>query len=551
MSRGCVRSLLCAAAVALCACPGALEVAGENDPAPTGPLIVVQSDDPDQLDRLDFGAVQFGYHSLREVRIRNLGDATLAIESVQISGAPAFEIHPNDDYEALVPPLESTWVEVSYTPAEDQDAEALLVIRSNAANDGQVELQLSAQGLAPRVELSPTSYDFGLVQVGCAVDHEVTITNAGRAVADVLDVHFDNVLGGGGLSWSFAPLVDGDPATVDLQLVPGESVQAFIDYAPTAETPDSGELRVITNTPGEADGGAASSTQGIGLGTTSHVDQFVAAGQLGVDVLVVLDASGSMADEQAALPENLGAFADGLVALGLDFHLSLTSMDISGMGQFVGTIPTITSSTPDPSAWLVSNASDATGGGPGYGLHNAWQALEAAVNHVGNNSGFHRDDAELRLLFITDGPEESSSVMGWVVADYVAYFQGLKARPERVVLGNVSGGLAGCVGAGGSATSSADYVLASSSTGGPSVSICSPAWWLDLSPSWLQTGLDDLFELTQLPTPSTISVEVGGVPATTGWAYDEERVAIVFDQDLVPEEGTSVDVSYDLAPTCP
>ena len=227
---------------------------------------------------------------------------------------------------------------------------------------------------------------------------------------------------------------------------------------------------------------------------------------------------------------------------------------MSDNGQLQGSVPIITPSTPDPGGTFSANVNlGINGSGIEQGFHNAYQALEAAINGVGVNGGFLREDAGLRLIFVSDEQEQSGSAPGSLggPADYVGYYESLKANPEHLVVSDITGGMTGCSGAGGSASSGSDYVTGTNMTGGISASICDPNWVSTLSAlGWLSQSFADTFELSQTPVEETIEVRLNGVPVFVGWVYDSALNAVVFDLDHVPENGDGIEIEYTVLGDC-
>jgi hypothetical protein len=58
-----------------------------------------------------------------------------------------------------------------------------------------------------------------------------------------------------------------------------------------------------------------------------------------LDVLFVVDSTGSMAEEQAGLAAASGRFLDGLVALGVDYQVGVTTTDPKDGGGLTGRPP--------------------------------------------------------------------------------------------------------------------------------------------------------------------------------------------------------------------
>jgi hypothetical protein len=141
--------------------------------------------------------------------------------------------------------------------------------------------------------------------------------------------------------------------------------------------------------------------------------------------------------------------------------------------------------------------------------------------------------------------------MSWSTIDYVDWFQSLKANPEHVVLSDITGGMAGCSGTGGSASTGSEYVLATQMTGGISASICDSNWVSTLSAlGWLSQSFADTFELSQVPVADTIETRLNHVPIFVGWLFDAALNAIVFDLDHVPENGDVIEVQYSVQGDC-
>jgi len=531
-------------ALALAGCP-TVEPEPEEPPAQRSGEIRAEPE------LLDLGEVYVGESRSGEVTIINAGEGSLSLE-VPAVGAPFALVYPLT-FDPVLEPGSSTTVEVEYAPLQDESAEAALVISSGDADVDSALVDLVAEGIAPRLEIDPPSFDFGNLQIGCNNSVEVTLANAGRAPLDVYDVWYEDLAGNQELFMSNGNPGDGDPDTLDFSMNPGQATTLDVHYVPQDEEPDSGILHVHSNTPGEPEANGTTAQQfGIAHPPSSHTDGWTISANDAVDLLVVIDDSISMDDEQDGLADNLTAFFTQLDDFPYDYHLAVTTTDPAAPGALSGPVPIITPSTPDPAGTFAVNANVGTSGSsPEQGFHSAWVALEAAVAGEGDHAGFLRDDASLGLLFVSDAQEQSTSAMGWAWQDYVDAFVGYKPAATLVGLASVTGGLTGCSGAGGSATSGSDYVLASQALGGSWAIICDLLWSQDLS-AWVQgfSQIPSTWPLSQLPVPATLDVEIDGLPVPTGWFYDSAINSIVFDGAHLPEEGETLTVTYDVQGDC-
>ena len=531
---------------------------GTVPPTRVNAIIEVETDHPTDPHTLDFGEVYAGETREKEVTIRNVGDDTLQVQDLELSNNASFTITNQGEYAQLLAPNASTIVRVSYNPVQDEHIEGTLLVASNDRENPQVPVRLLAEGLAPAVDVSPPSYDFGNLELGCVNQVEITIANVGRAPLEIYAIDFEDLAALDELTLANGnPQVDGDSDgdgedDVDFVLNPSESTTVTIHYTPINVEPDSGILSVFTNTPAEPDEGTTAQQFGIAHLGSTNVDEYLQEGNNSTDILFTVDNSCSMSDEQSALAVNFASFLQIVQALDIDYHLGVATTDVGDVGQLQGSVPIITPSTPDPGGTFSANVNlGINGSGIEQGFHNAWQALEAAVNNVGVNGGFLRDEAGLRLIMVSDEQEQSSSVMGWSPVDYVGYYQSLKANPEHLVISDITGGMTGCSGAGGSASTGSDYVTGTNMTGGISASICDPNWVSTLSAlGWLSQSFADTFELSQTPVEDTIEVRLNDVPVFVGWVFDSALNAIVFDVDHVPENGDGLEIEYTVLGDC-
>jgi len=537
---------------------------GTVPPTRVNAIIEVETDHPTDPHTLDFGEVYAGETREKEVTIRNVGDDTLQVQDLQVqdldlSNDSSFQITNQGEYAQLLAPNASTIIKVAYSPVQDEHIEGTLLVASNDRENPQVPVRLLAEGLAPAVDISPPSWPFGNLELGCVTQVEITIANVGRAPLDVFAIEFEDLAGTGEMFLSNGNSViegdaddDGYDDEIDFILDPSESTTVTIHYTPANVEPDSGKVTVFTNTPSEPLDGTTAWQFGIAHLGSTNIDEYLQEGNNSTDILFTVDNSCSMSDEQSALAVNFASFLQIVDALDIDYHLGVATTDIGDGGQLQGSVPIITPSTPDPGGTFSANVNlGINGSGIEQGFHNAWQALEAAVNNVGVNGGFLRDEAGLRLIMVSDEQEQSSGVMGWGPVDYIDYYQSLKANPEHLVVSDITGGMTGCSGAGGSASAGSDYVAGTNMTGGISASICDPNWVSTLSAlGWLSQSFADTFELSQTPVEETIEVRLNDVPVFVGWVYDSALNAIIFDVDHVPENGDGLEIEYTVVGDC-
>lgn len=275
-------------------------------------------------------------------------------------------------------------------------------------------------------------------------------------------------------------------------------------------------------------------------------ERFSQASLPGLDILFVVDGTGSMAEEQADFADAAASFIDTLDEIGLGWQIGVTTTDPDDGGVLLGR-PWII--TPDAHAPAEALARALVVGTmhvpPSAGLDAAALTLADAE---GKNRGFRRVDAGLHVVFISDGDDQSGAVLG---ADPTSAFIALLAADATrtgsvarasAVVGDAPGG---CDGAHGSALPGSRYLDVAAASGGAAVSICD-ASFAEVAAAVRDLGVDwpTRFALQAVPEVGTVVVEVDGVRAD-GWALAVDPPAIVFDEAPVP--GAEIVVRYRIA----
>ncbi|MBI2373450.1 MAG: VWA domain-containing protein [Deltaproteobacteria bacterium] len=278
-----------------------------------------------------------------------------------------------------------------------------------------------------------------------------------------------------------------------------------------------------------------------------------------VDVLWVVDNSRSLSNERARIVRELDRFLTILLAAGADFHLGVTTTDLTQATGDGGRLrgPVIDRMTPRPrqvfqAALDFPEERDVT-------LEEGLRAAETALSPPvadGPNQGFLREEAALAVIVVSD---EDDGSLG-PAAHYARFLDGLKGpgREVEVTFSAVVGDLPdGCVTPedvgvfGADAVAGTRYVEVAEATGGLVESVCTP----DFAPFVERlakkiVGLRTFFTLSAPPRPESIVVRVNGrviaQDPSSGWTYDPVTRALRFDGAYVPPPDAQLEVEYDL-----
>jgi hypothetical protein len=253
------------------------------------------------------------------------------------------------------------------------------------------------------------------------------------------------------------------------------------------------------------------------------------------DLLLVVDDTASMAQEQQALAAELGGLLDELDRSGVGWQLGVvtTDMGTDEAGWLEGQPWVLVPSTEDRDAAFAAMVQVGTAGsGPEAGLAAAVTALELSAPG-GPNAGFRRPDALLHVVFVSDADDSSEAWLGSDPAG--AFLDRLSEEAATTGLPARASGLygpvpSGCVSADGTATAAFRYDGVVHGSGGVGVSICAP----DLGPvidtlSEATIAWRTVFALRESPLPGTVHVEIDGVPSLDDWSVEGDPAAVRFD----------------------
>lgn len=393
----------------------------------------------------------------------------------------------------------------------------------------------------PDVAVDPEAVTFSPVAVGCREERDVQVENLGKGPLEVsavwLEGH-DETLGDYSVEPFAGTLRSGERATVPLRFAPSFVWDATATLVVDSDDPDEPRLRVPV--------------AGESFDPTWTLDIFHQEPDP-IDVLWVIDNSGSMYQERDRVMREIERFFAWFTALELVYHMGVVTTDVLNpayAGKLVGTPAYVTPDTPDPSGTLAAAiAYDGIEMGAEAGL----QAMQLALTEPlrsGANAGFYRDDARLFVIFLTDEDDQSDPA----AAAYVSFLEGLKADPSRIFVAAIVGDAeVGCTGECPDGPQEAEegdkYLEVAAAFGGFEESICT----CDLAPALERMGFESTwyaraFPLTQaVGSPSMITVWVDG-ETVGGWTYDPAPNAVVF--ETAPPVGAEIVVRYPVEDPC-
>lgn len=422
---------------------------------------------------------------------------------------------------------------------------------SSDPGDTAVEEPEPEPGPDPDIEVSPSAVDFGNVLRDCAGQPvTVTITNKGKATLRVRDI----ALSGDAIS-KFDE--SGDPVELELD----QTYEFEVQFEPSAYVTYEVQLDINSNDPDEEI--VEVPVQGTGTSGGIYEESFEQTYiEEPIDVLWVLDNSGSMDESLGRLNDQLDLFIGAFLTLGLDYHIGVVTTDMetaTQAGKLQGSPTYIESTTPDPVGKFESRASVGSGGSAD---ERGFDAAKAALTDPllsAENAGFLRTDSTLSVIVLSDENDASSQT----ASKFVSWFESLRTDPDKTTFNAFVGDRGfGCTGgdiwAGDfiEATGGDKYIDAADATGGFFASICSDDFSSPvINMARSSAGMKSTFTLTETPSDvSRLEVVVDGADcpadAIDGYSYDATSNSITFHGSWFPDANAVIEVAYPVDESC-
>lgn len=517
-----------AVAALACAC-GGTETVRQPSPGPDeacDPDLVVSPQEVD-LGLLDASVDEELLRTV-ELDLHNLGCGDLHLAGVSlVDGSTGLDLGSLSS--VLVRPQGLATLEVRFEPEAVGEVGDTLLIESDDPEEPTVEVPLRAALAGPELAMEFVPGALETAIQGCPDQGLALLESTGTADLELLGLAL--VEEGG-------PLSLGEVA-LPLVLAPGEVARVPVHFeSDDAELHSAGLQVESSDWRGEV--------QVLDLSAQASPDEarqetWVQGAQQPVDLVLLLDLSASMGPHLDALPEELGGLVAAFVDAGVQAQL-LAPPDDGCVGDD-NVLLGLDGSTLDLEAWLEATRT----------TEGSWQGGERGMYDLATwlrstkagecNEGLLQAGALLQVVTFTDEPDQSFDLEG-----SIALAQTYLDDPGDLVISTVSGTWSeGC-----------DTAIANTTlhpyveeTGGVYADLCATGWGSELAALALQPGERlRTFRLSSAPLEGTVRVSVDGAEASSGWSYEPEAQAVIFEEAAAPSEGSTVTVDYVVDPTC-
>ena len=472
---------------------------------------------------LDFGHLLSGYETrMRTVTISNGGTADLVIDHLDIQG-DNYTVDPSG---FTVEAGSYHQIEVTYDPITFEHNEGFLDIYLEGDESPSEGVWLDGYGDAPILTVTPPELDFGAPLLGCDTTSEIQIQNDGN-----VDLIVDDIV-----------LMANIPADITIDfgsllpfpwtLAPSARLAFFANYNPLDQLNDLTTMDISSNDPLAPL--ITATAEGAAVLSNEKIQTWIQKESIIVDIVWIIDNSGSMHPYQNLLGNNMDIFMQMFMSYSPDFQMAFITTDdplfVDGM--------IINGASGDPVAEAVHIISNI--GIRGSGFEKGFEMLMRCLSGDGQCSKFLRPDATFVAIFMSDEQNWGTAT----AADLIHVVDTLK--PGMFIPYGIIGPVpSGCQSHGLYAQPGYGYLDIIQHYNSQWWSICDNDWGTQLEEMAQNISVQTVFELdSEDPHVDTIKVWVNGQTQTIGWVYDPTLNAVVFDIEEAPEPGDTIEVGY-------
>lgn len=262
------------------------------------------------------------------------------------------------------------------------------------------------------------------------------------------------------------------------------------------------------------------------------VDSFTQISSVnGVDIIWVIDRSGSMYNETDELLAGIEAMINNLPTTG--WRLNMISTDPNGYTdeQF----PLIPGDTLTDAEAMYNNMYSG-------GWEKGFEAVQEYILNSSYAATWLRSDAALLVVFVSDEEEQSTTTFP-SVSDFTTWYSSLRQSVFLSSIVNLHPDNSLCNS--NSAYEGARYIEATNVYSGTIIDICSDDWSTGVRDASVQLEPYESLILTHVPVEDSIRVFANG-ELYHDWHYDASDNTVYF--DVVPGSGVLIEIGYRYMP---
>ena len=356
----------------------------------TGPQIVVHPS------IVEFGHLISGQETGQtSFVVINSGDENLVISNPEmLFQNERYSLDESEIENYTILPGEFLDFNVYYEPETYEFNENKITFSTNVEEKEEYTLNVTGFGDAPVMNVTPEIFDYGQISIGCNNEERITIRNNGN-----LDLTIDNL---NQMATQPQDIVMnfGSLTSLPWVLSPNQEIDFIVSYSPSDVSYDESLIRIESNDPilptldliqhGEGDVEH--------WHNQSHTQEEIPV----IDIIFVIDNSGSMNSFQAELANQMSMFMSVFSISNANYHIGFITTDKGYFVEFNG-LKWIDNNYASPVFWTeeVIGSIGIAGSGHEMGIENAAYALQ---NDAAPGTLFWRNNATLAIIPRTLSP---------------------------------------------------------------------------------------------------------------------------------------------------
>jgi len=253
--------------------------------------------------------------------LTNVGGATLALSSVELTGSNAVDFKLTNDCGSALAASAQCSLAVTFAPSAAGTRTASVVFNDNAAGSPQTLTLNGIGAVSASVSMAPQSLSFGNQPVATTSSAQtITLSNSGSTAVNISGLAI-----GGANSGDFAEIAD----TCGSSLEAGSTCTIGVTFTPSGAGQRTAALSVTDNA-----SGSPQTTSFTGTGTPDVILSWSAsptAGVVGYDVYRGTSPGGESSTPLNPTPISGTSYVDENVTAGTTYYYVLTSVGTNGV----------------------------------------------------------------------------------------------------------------------------------------------------------------------------------------------------------------------------
>lgn len=246
----------------------------------------------------------------------------------------------------------------------------------------------------------------------------------------------------------------------------------------------------------------------------------------GVDILWVIDPSGSMINDKSRVLAGIEAMMNALPSI--NWRLMIITSDSNAVGS-LNDFPLL------PGDSYIDAFNMYNTNVIGY-LETGFDAVYEYIENNPYSSNWMRDDAGLLIVFVSD-EEEQSNILS-TVPDFTNWLDEVRPYTFLSSIVNIPNGDCNAYGN----DIGFRYIDATNKYNGQVIDICTDDWSAGVADAAMQVSPYEYLDLTHIPVdPTSIVMFVDGV-VYHHWHYSSSHNRVYF--DVIPQENSLIEIAY-------